>query len=63
MTNLPISTHFPPSVRDALVRASQTPIPDSDPLARIKAIEQATKRAKQSVPNFFRKDLNHEDQT
>jgi hypothetical protein len=63
MNKSPVSNHFPPTVRDALVRASQTPIPDYDPLARIKAIEQATKRAHQSVPHFFKKDLNHENQT
>jgi hypothetical protein len=53
---LPISNLLPASVRNALVQASQTPIPATDPLARIKAIQKAIERAKQSHPHFFKKD-------
>jgi hypothetical protein len=56
MTLQPIANLLPPSVRDALVRASQTQIPDTDPLARIKAIQKAIERAKQTYPNLFKKD-------
>ena len=39
-----------------LQRAAQTQITASDPLARVKAIEQATKRVKQQFPYHFKKD-------
>ena len=51
-----ISNTLPPSARDALMRAAQTPIPVHDPLARIKAIQKAIERAKQTYPHLFRKD-------
>lgn len=46
-----------------LQRAAQTPITATDPLARVKAIEQATKRVKANHPQFFKEQHNHEDQT
>jgi hypothetical protein len=39
-----------------LQRAAQTPITADEPLARVKAIEKATKRVKQQYPEFFKKD-------
>lgn len=51
---LPISNHFPPAVRDALVAASQVPN-DLDPMATIKAIDRAAARARSHYPTLFRK--------
>jgi hypothetical protein len=53
---LPVSDHFPPSVRDALVRASQTPFDEMDPLARVRAINKAIQRARLAYPELFRPD-------
>lgn len=39
-----------------LQRAARTPIPVSDPLARVRAIEQATKRVQQQYPAYFQKE-------
>lgn len=52
---LPISNHFPPLVRDALVRAASTPI-ELDDLARVKAIDHAVARARRAYPELFRPD-------
>lgn len=46
-----------------LKRAAQTPITADDPLARVKAIEQASKRIKRDYPNLFKEHENYEDQT
>lgn len=46
----------PPAAREALQRAAQTPIPDDDPLARVKAIDQCIQRLRRQYPEFFRKD-------
>lgn len=43
-----------------LQRAALTPITEDDPLARVKAIEQATRRIKMQHPQFF-KGSNHEN--
>lgn len=49
----PVSQHLPFDARMALVRAAQTPIPPGDPLARVKAIEQAQALARRRFPNLF----------
>lgn len=45
---------LPVSVSDALKRAAQVPKPDSDPLARVRAIEEVLRRARLQHPEFFR---------
>lgn len=50
----PMAMVLPDDARTALVRAAQTVIPKSDPLARLKAIEQATVRAKFQYPQYFK---------
>lgn len=49
----PVSQHLPFDARMALVRAAQTPIPPGDPLARVKAIEQAQALARRRFPDMF----------
>lgn len=49
------SNHLPPTVRDALVRAAQTPA-SLGPLARVRAIEEATDRAKRACPDKFKNE-------
>lgn len=49
---LPVSNHFPPRVRDALVAASRTST-YGDPLARLKAINQVVERARLVHPELF----------
>jgi hypothetical protein len=49
--------HFPPFVRDALVRASQTPISTEDPLARKVAIDRAIEKSRSLYPDLFRKEI------
>lgn len=47
-----------------LQRAAKTPITADDPLARVKAIEQATKRIKRDYPHLFQQEHEHyENQT
>ena len=53
---LPISNHFPPNVRDALVAASRMPI-DFDLYARVKAINQVVAKARATYPELF----NHKE--
>lgn len=44
-----------------LQRAAQTPITADDPLARVKAIEQATQRIRRDYPELFnQEDYQHE---
>lgn len=50
---LPVSNHFPPMVRDALVEASRTST-DIDYMARVRAINHAVERAKLRFPNLFK---------
>ena len=50
---LPVSNHFPPTVRDALVAASRT-LTTFDPMARAKAINKVVERARLVHPNLFR---------
>lgn len=52
---------LPPEAQAALARAAETPIPANDPLARVKAIEEVTKRIKRKHPEFFKEVNNHED--
>lgn len=49
----PVSQQLPFDARMALVRAAQTPIPPGDPLARVKAIEQAQALARRRFPDLF----------
>lgn len=51
---------LPPEAQKLLKLAAQTPITASDPLARVKAIEQATRGIKINFPNLFRSD-DHEN--
>lgn len=50
---VPVSKHFPPVIRDALIAASRV-WTDADPLARIKAIDRAADRARALYPELFR---------
>lgn len=43
-----------------LKRAAATPITEDDPLARVKAIEQTTRRIKTQHPQFFKRNFYHE---
>lgn len=52
--NLPESTVLPPLARKLLMEAAATPDNPKDPLARQRAIEDATKKVKQMYPNFFK---------
>lgn len=45
---------LPFEARALLVRAASTPIPDCDPYARIRAIEEATARVQRALPEFFK---------
>lgn len=44
---------LPFEARALLVRAASTPVPDCDPYARIRAIEEATARVQRALPEFF----------
>lgn len=54
-------TALPAEAVALLQRAANTPITADDPLARVKAIEQVTKRIKRDYPNHFVEQENHED--
>lgn len=56
----PDSNHFPPEVRLLLQRAADTPNTPSDPMARLKAINAASERARLMFPQLFRE---HSDET
>ena len=49
----PLSTQLPFDIRAALARAAQTPTA-GDPMARVKAIEAVTRRAKANHPKLFK---------
>ena len=49
-----VATHLPFDLRAALVRAAETPVTRSDPLARRRAIDEVTARAKRMQPYLFR---------
>jgi hypothetical protein len=55
MNSHPLHTALPIEAQLELMRASSTPIPANDPLARIKAIEKATQRVKHNHSQFFKK--------
>jgi len=52
----PVATVLPPAARRLLQRAAQTPVTPADPLARIKAIEQAVEQIQRQYPEFFTKE-------
>lgn len=54
MDTQPIHRLLPPDAIRALQEAAKTPITAADPLARVKAIEQATRRIKRTYPHLFR---------
>lgn len=56
MGNSHASALLPEDARLILVNAARTPVPDYDPLARIKAIEKATDRVKAMYPHLFTHD-------
>lgn len=45
---------LPPDAIARLQRAAQTPIPQNDPLARLKAIERAAQWTRLKYPRYFR---------
>lgn len=45
---------LPPFAIELLQKAARTPITAADPLARVKAIESATRRIKREYPHLFR---------
>lgn len=49
----PVSRHLPFDARTLLVRASQTPVPHGDPLARVRAVEAASEKIRYQFPRFF----------
>jgi hypothetical protein len=49
-----VSRILPESARAKLIRAAATPI-EEDPLARRKAIEEATRIIRQQFPSYFKK--------
>ncbi len=55
MSNRPnwVSQQLPPNAREALAKASQTPITEVDPKARIRAIEAAIATARANHPELF----------
>lgn len=48
---------LPEDARAILQRASATRIPPDDPLARLKAIEEAYARVRRMYPQFFNKEI------
>jgi hypothetical protein len=54
----PVSLHLPFDARTQLVRASQTPITNGDPLARVRAVNQASEQVQRQYPNYFTKETS-----
>lgn len=48
-----VSEHLPFEARTTLVRASQTPVPHGDPLARVRAVDEASEKIRYQFPRFF----------
>jgi hypothetical protein len=48
-----VCKQLPWEIRSALAKAAQVVIPRGDPLARVRAIEAAMARARQSHPHLF----------
>ncbi len=57
-TGQPLHGVLPGPAQLDLMRAAKTPITADDPLARVKAIEQAIKRIKSKYPSHFRKEIS-----
>lgn len=53
---LPPHSVLPVEAIALLQRAAKTPVTDADPLARVKAIEQATAKVKREYPTYFQKE-------
>lgn len=53
MKKIEIANILPADAIAQLQRAASTPITARDPLARVKAIEQAVKRVKRNHPQYF----------
>lgn len=53
----PAASLLPAEAVAQLQRAAQTPITAADPLARVKAIEQATQRVRSQFPQFFQSEI------
>ncbi|CAB5162337.1 hypothetical protein UFOVP151_20 [uncultured Caudovirales phage] len=53
MKEIEIANILPAEAIAQLQRAALTPITTNDPLARVKAIEQAVKRVKRNHPQYF----------
>ena len=51
-----MSKLLPYDLRHALAAAARTPVPISDPRARVRAIEAAMEMARAAWPTLFRKD-------
>ena len=54
---------LPIDARMILQRAAQTEIPLDDPLARLKAIENAERQIRLRYPSFFRSDEGNDGKT
>ena len=54
MTRQTPANVLPPEAARLLQQAAKTPIPEHDPLARVKAIEKAIERIKRQYPQCFR---------
>lgn len=52
---------LPPDAIAQLQKAAQTPNTASDPLARVKAIQQATERIKTQYPTHFIQEKYHHE--
>ena len=54
---------LPLEAQRILMRAAQTPVTATDPMARAKAIEKATQRVKAQYPEYFQMEIeNYENQ-
>jgi hypothetical protein len=55
LCRLPVSHHFPLPIRNRLVAAAATPFDEVlDPLARVRAINEAIAWCRRNYPEFFR---------
>ena len=53
----PLARVLPRFAAEALQKAALTPIPENDPLVRLKAIEKASEWVRHQYPRFFRKEI------
>lgn len=56
MNEKPLAALLPLHAARELQRAALTPIPEDDPLARLKAIEKTSEWVKRNYPNYFVKE-------